>query len=175
MHFLIWLQDSEFSTWTRESDWALFVFLIVHTIGMGLLVGTGIVMDLRERPQFCVCYFGFARGISIAALHKFVPLGVLAYLGNILTGSLFFVSAPDQYAYNPAFQLKLACMAIAGTNVFVFYFTTSKAVKLLEPAADAPTHAKLIALISLASWTGVIVFRRIITAFRPPFHWCFWC
>jgi hypothetical protein len=139
----------------------------LHYLGLATLLGTVGLFDLR--------LLGFARDISIAALHKFVPLGVVAYLNNILTGSLFFVTAPDQYAYNPSFQLKVVCMVIAGINVAVFYTTTSKSVKALEANVAVPFHAKLIAVVSLTSWIGVIIFGRIITAFRPPFHWCFWC
>jgi len=139
----------------------------LHYVALALLLGTVGLFDLR--------LLGYAHGISLAALHKFVPIGVLAYLANIITGSFFFVSAPDQYAYNPAFQMKVVCMAIAGVNMFVFYATTARAVKALDPVAAAPLHAKIIGAISLCSWIGVIVFGRIITAFRPPFHWCFWC
>ncbi len=139
----------------------------LHYLALAMLLGTVGLFDLR--------LLGFARGISIGALHRFVPLGVVAYINNIITGSMFFVSAPDQYAYNPSFQLKLVCMAIAGLNVIVFYSTTAKSVKALAPSDAAPLHAKIIAVVSLASWIGVIIFGRLITYFRPPYYWCFWC
>jgi hypothetical protein len=66
-------------------------------------------------------------------------------------------------------------MVIAGSNVAVFYATTARAVKAQPIEVDLPLHVKVIAAVSLTSWVGVIIFGRIITAFRPPFHWCFWC
>jgi hypothetical protein len=139
----------------------------LHYIALAVLIGTVGLFDLRM--------LGFAKPIPLSALHKLVPFGVLAYCVNIVTGTMFFVSAPDQYAYNPAFQLKVLCMLIAGANVVVFYTTTAQTVKALPPNIAAPLHVKIIAFVSLASWTGVIVFGRLITYFRPPFHWCFWC
>ena len=150
-----------------NTKWGWPAIESIHYFALATLLGTVGLFDLR--------LLGFARGVSIAALHKYVPFGAVAYLINIFTGSLFFMSAPDQYAYNPSFQLKIACMLVAGINVAIFYSTTSRSLKTLEPSADAPLHAKIIGAISLASWIGVIVFGRLITYFRPPYHWCFWC
>ena len=41
--------------------------------------------------------------------------------------------------------------------------------------ATASLSVKIIAAVSLAAWVGVIVFGRLITMFRPPYHWCFTC
>ena len=47
MEQIVWVQDSAFATWIRESAWAIFAALIVHTLGMGLLIGTGLLVDAR--------------------------------------------------------------------------------------------------------------------------------
>jgi len=150
-----------------NTAWAWPFIESLHYIALATLIGTVGLFDLRM--------LGMAKAIPLTALHKFVPFGVAAYLLSIVTGAMFFVSAADQYAYNPAFQLKVLCMLIAGVNVVVFYSTTAATVNALQPSVTAPLHVKFIALVSLASWTGVIVFGRLITYFRPPFHWCFWC
>jgi hypothetical protein len=139
----------------------------IHFIALATLLGTVGLFDLRA--------LGLARGIPLADLHRLVPFGVAAYGVNVCTGALFFVSAPDQYLYNPAFQLKLASMAIAGLNVAVFYAAFAKGLNAV-PARGLPAWpVRLIAAISLASWLAVIVFGRLITMFRPPYHWCPWC
>jgi hypothetical protein len=139
----------------------------LHYIALAVLIGTVGLFDLRM--------LGLAKAIPLSSLHRIVPFGVFAYAANIITGAMFFVSAPDQYAYNPAFQLKVLCMVTAGANVAVFYTTTAHTVKALQANTAAPLHVKVIAGVSLASWVGVIIFGRLITYFRPPFHWCFWC
>ncbi len=139
----------------------------LHYLALAILIGTVGLFDLRM--------LGIAKGMPIAGFHRLVPFGVFAYLANIVTGLLFFVSAPDQYLYNPALQLKLLCMLIAGVNVAVFYSTSARKVNALKPNAEVPLHVKIIAGISLASWIAVIALGRLITYFRPPYHWCFWC
>ena len=47
METIQWVQDTAFATWIRESAWAIFAFLIVHTIAMGFVVGTGVAVDAR--------------------------------------------------------------------------------------------------------------------------------
>ena len=139
----------------------------LHFIGLASLLGTIGVLDLR--------ILGVARGVSMAALHRLVPFGAAAFALSAATGSLFFVTMPDQYLFNPAFQLKLGFMAIAGLNTAAFYVIAARRVEAAGPDDAAPMAAKVVAAISLLCWTAVIVLGRIITIFRPPFHWCPWC
>jgi hypothetical protein len=134
----------------------------LHFVGLAVLLGTVGLFDLRA--------LGVAKGVPMTALHRLVPLGVAAFLANIVTGAMFFVSAPDQYMFNPAFRLKLACMALAGLNVAVFYGAFARGVPA-EPAARATVPVRIVAAVSLLAWIGVIVFGRLITYFRPPYHW----
>ena len=139
----------------------------VHFLSLAVLLGTVGLFDLRM--------LGVGRGIPLTALHRLIPFGIGAWLVNLVTGLMFFVSAPDQYAFNPAFQLKMAAMAIAGLNVVVFYWVLSRRVHALGPDEVAPLSIKLAAGVSLGAWMAVVMFGRLITYFRPPYHWCFWC
>jgi hypothetical protein len=150
-----------------NSPWGWPAAESAHFIGLSLLIGTVGVFDLRM--------LGLARGIPVIALHRLIPWGVAGYTLNVATGLLFLVSAPDQYVYNPAFQVKLALMAIAGLNVLCFYRFVFARVRHCDPEADLPRSARIAAAVSLACWVGVITGGRLITYFRPPYHWCFWC
>ena len=145
-----------------NSKWGWPTVESVHFLSLSVLLGTVGVFDLRA--------LGAVRHIPIASLHRLIPFGVAAFCVNIVTGLMFFVSAPDQYAFNPAFQLKMACIGLAGINVVVFYAALAKGL-----GDTVSAGVKAIAAISLLAWTGVIVFGRLITYFRPPYHWCFWC
>ena len=150
-----------------HSPWGWPVVESLHFFGLSLLIGTVGVFDLRM--------LGIGHGISYQTLHKLVPIGVFGYCLNVTTGTMFFSSAPDQYLYNPAFQTKLALMLIAGVNMLWFYSTTSQAVRTTGDHEKVSQRAKIIGLVSLLSWSGVIICGRLITYFRPPYHWCFWC
>lgn len=136
----------------------------LHFIGLSLLLGTIGIVDLR--------LLGYARAVPLLALHKLTRFGVIGFVINVITGFAFFVSAPDQYLYNPAVQLKMLCILIAGANVAVFYAFVWPGVR----ASGAVTaRAKVCAAVSLSAWLGVISFGRLITFYRPPERWCFWC
>ena len=149
------------------STWGWPAVESLHFIGLVLLIGNVGVFDLRM--------VGLARGIPMRALHRLVPWGIAGYALNVLTGFLFVVSAPDQYLFNPAFQTKLSLMAVAGFNVLVFYRFVWARVAAADAGEDAPRGAKIAAAVSLTCWVGVIVCGRLITYYRPPYHWCFWC
>lgn len=139
----------------------------LHFIGLSLLMGTVGLFDLR--------LMGLGKQIPLSALHRLIPWGIGGYVLNMLTGICFLTAAANQYMYNPAFQLKILSMSIAGVNVLLFYTTMFRKVRTLGPGENAPLPARIIGGVSLTCWLGVITFGRLLTFFRPPFHWCPWC
>src|SRR5262245_30886700 len=99
----------------------------LHFLALAVLLGTVGLFDLRM--------LGYARDVPLTALHRLVPFGVGAYVVSAMTGAMFFVSAPDQYTFNPAFQLKLACMLLAAINVAIFYSAPVRQLQTLGPGA----------------------------------------
>ncbi len=150
-----------------NTPWGWPIIESLHFVGLSLLIGCVGIFDLRM--------LGYARGVSMSALHKLVPFGVLGYGVNVVTGTMFITSAPDQYIYNPAFQIKILFMSLAGINMFYFYQICFSQIKAAEPNAQATRQARVIAAISLLCWVGVISGGRLITFFRPPYFWCIWC
>ena len=142
-----------------HSAWGWPICESVHFVGLSLLIGTIATFDLR--------LLGFAKGISIAALHKLVPWGVFGYALNVITGAMFLVTEPNQYIYNPAFQFKLTFMAIAGLNILVFYGVLFGRLKRRRPDEDTPRGARAVALVSLSVWIAVIICGRLLTFYRP--------
>jgi hypothetical protein len=138
-----------------------------HFFGLALLLGTLGLFDLRV--------LGVAKSIPTDALHRLVPISIGAFLLNLVTGSMFLVTSPDQYLYNPAFQIKLVAMVVAGLNVVLFYAVAARGALAAGSGEDAPWLAKLFAGASLAAWIVVIVCGRVITLYRPPYYLCLWC
>jgi hypothetical protein len=139
----------------------------IHFIGLCLLIGTVGIFDLR--------LIGLGKSIPFSALHRLIPWGVGGFILNILTGICFLTTAANQYVYNPSFQLKVLSLSIAGVNVLMFYTTMFRKVSALGPGQQAPLPARVMGGVSLTAWLGVIMFGRLLTFFRPPFHWCPWC
>ncbi|MDC0222289.1 hypothetical protein OAL54_11195 [Gammaproteobacteria bacterium] len=150
-----------------NSPWGWPTAESIHFLGLCMLIGSVGVFDLRM--------LGVGKGIAYEELHKLVKFGVVGYLLNVTTGIMFLTTSPDQYIYNPAFQTKMFFMLLAGLNMLWFYATTSAQVKVTNANASLLSRAKIIAAVSLLCWSVIIICGRLITYFRPPYHWCFWC
>jgi hypothetical protein len=103
---IAWVQDSGFATWVRESSWAIFAALIVHTLSMGLLVGTGLAISARV--------LGAARRVPLAALHRLLPVMGWALPLVVLSGLVLVIGYPAKALTNPLFYAKLLMLLAAG-------------------------------------------------------------
>ena len=142
-----------------QLQWSWPLVESIHFIGLTLLLGSIGVWDLR--------LLGLAKQVPIAAFHRLIPFAILGLLINATSGTLFLMTHPDQYVYNPAFHLKMFCVILAGVNVLVFYVVVFRHVRSFEPGAQAPRLAMLSGAVSLALWITVIICGRMITFFRP--------
>jgi hypothetical protein len=77
------------------------------------------------------------------------------------------VTEPNQYVYNPAFHWKMIFMITAGLNASAFYLTSYRRTTALAAPDDAPPLAKIIAVVSISLWIGVITSGRLLTFYRP--------
>jgi hypothetical protein len=143
----------------NDYDWVWPICEMLHFIGMALLIGTVGLLDLR--------ILGFAKGVPIARLEKLVPLGVLGFALNLATGLIFvtgnIAGGPMAYLGNLAFQIKMLLILIAGLNLVAYYFTgIARAAAAVPATSDAAPAAKVVAVVSLLAWFGVIYFGRMI-------------
>jgi hypothetical protein len=161
-----WARDVGIAGWMAW-EWGWPITEICHFTGLCLLFSTVALFDLRM--------LGVARGIRLSALHRLIPVGLAGFALSLTTGCMFLVTMPEQYLHNPAFLTKLALLGLAGINMLLFYATTARAVWTTDADALPPVRARVFGAVSLACWLGVIACGRVITAYRPPWDWCFWC
>ncbi len=153
------LASTHMDVFVSTHDWVWPVCEIVHFFGMALLIGSVGLIDIR--------ILGVGKGIPIAVLERFVPLGVFGFALNLITGFIFVsgnpIGGPLDYLANLAFQVKMSLIAIAGINLLAFYATgIARASDATAPDGNAPGSAKAIAIVSLICWFGVIFFGRMI-------------
>ena len=157
----IWVRSTWLSHWVLGHPWSWQVLETLHYFGLCLLFGTIGLFDLRV--------LGVAKRLAPSDLHRLVPWGIGGFLLNAATGIAFFSAYPEQYAYNAAFHAKVIVILLAGLNVAIFYSWTFRKVRTLRGGEDAPTPAKWLTGVSLASWITVLACGRLLTFFRPPF------
>jgi len=132
----------------------------VHFIGLSLLFGVVLLVDLRM--------LGFMKSIPFSALHRLLPWGVLGFGVNVVTGILFFVGAPpDFYVNNPVFIWKLALILVAGANAL--YFTVFEHAWTVGAGATPPMAARAAAAAGILLWVGVIFCGQMLPLFGHSF------
>jgi hypothetical protein len=140
-------------------DWVWPVGETLHFVGMCVLLGTVGVVDLR--------ILGVAKGIPIKLLEKFIPLGVIAFFVNLVTGFIFIagnpVGGPMEYLTNLSLQIKMIIVLIAGINLLVFYFAgIQRSLETVPADGNASGAAKAVAAVSITAWIMVIIMGRFI-------------
>lgn len=133
--------------WLRQSATAYLFVNASHILGIGLLLGSIIPLDLR--------LLGFFRRFPLEVLGPFlVRCGTVGLGLAMLTGAWLFSVDPDEYLANAAFRWKLGLLALALINVAFQHWGAG-------PMLDSPA-VRVRAGISLCVWLAVLVAGRWI-------------
>ena len=150
----LWLKATGLSHFVRTSTWMWQACESIHFIGLSLLMGTVGLFDLR--------LMGFFRRIPVSAARDLMPFAVFGFVLNLITGIIFWVGLPEQYAHNRMWWWKVAFMAIAGVNALAFETSVAKQVVRLGEGEDTPAAAKLVGALSLFAWLAVLYCGRML-------------
>jgi hypothetical protein len=151
---LRWIESSWLGVTTRDVVWMFPTFEILHFMGLCVLIGTVLVMDLR--------LLGVLRSIPMRQALSFTPIALGAFAVNLLSGIGFFCSDPFRYAPNAAFNWKMALVLLAGLNALWFLLTRHRRLAELPDGGDADLTSRIIAALSLIIWFTVIVLGRFM-------------
>ncbi|MDO9501936.1 DUF2214 domain-containing protein [Falsiroseomonas sp.] len=124
-----------------------------HVLGLGLLVGAIVTLDLR--------LLGLFRAAALP--HLAPPLVRVAATGlglAALTGLALFSTRPATYLENPAFLVKLGLLALALVNLALLHAGRPWHAALAGGAVAA--RLRVAAGISLAAWLGALLAGRWI-------------
>ena len=149
MDVLAALEHSAFSTWIRESPsvWAYGFVLFLHTVGLAMLVGPSLVVDLRV--------LGVAAELPLPDFAPFFRLAWWGFALNAASGVVLFAADATMKAVNPVFYAKLALIA-AG-----MWLLTRIRLALGRDAGPP----RWLAAASLVVWSSAIVAGRLLAYF----------
>jgi hypothetical protein len=116
----------------------------LHIIGIGLLLGTIVNVDLR-----IIGLWQAERWRQ--GLYELLPLARLGFALAAATGAWLFSIRATEYITNPALQLKLVLIAIALLNVMVFHVLWRRTNIDSMPAVSLRVSAGLSLMLWLAS------------------------
>jgi len=158
LHFCQWCNGSFFGHGIRNSVW-LFPFVeIFHLIGLGVLGGTLLVLNLR------LMRVGFRSQHTADLERDFRPwmIGSLAVM--LLSGFLLFSTEAVKMYGNWAFRWKMLFLATA----IAYTFTLYRKVVMADETRVALLWRVLVALVSITLWAGVGLGGRAIGYVTTP-------
>jgi hypothetical protein len=148
-----WLEASTLAAFLRQNIVCYILVNAGHILGIGLLVGAILPLDLR--------IVGLLRGGRIEEIAPFLVRAAAA--GLVLagvTGLMLFSVKPAEYAGNPAFLTKLCLIAFGLIIVTLQHGAASWGS---DVARGRPSRAmRALALLSAATWLSVLIAGRWI-------------
>jgi hypothetical protein len=149
-----WMESTWINSLALNYTWTWPILETLHFIGMSLLIGAILVMDMR--------LIGVQRVIPSLTVHQLLPLAFIGFGINLLTGIIFIFGDPFRYAANPSFQMKMALILLAGLNALLYAKKVAPALAAAPQNSEPPAIAKAVGATSIVLWIGVICFGRLI-------------
>ena len=136
------------------STWWFPLLESIHVLTITFVVGSILMVDLR---LLGVSGLGYA---ASRITRELVPWTWGAFLLSLPTGFGMFMTRAGHYAGNPAFQMKMILLVLAGANMAFFQFRSVKSIERWDTSAVTPPAAKIAGATSLLLWIGVILAGR---------------
>jgi hypothetical protein len=157
-----WVDSTSLSAVIRHSNSLFSIFDTIHTLGIVLVAGTIMLVDLRLLRLAL-------RSVPIAQLvGRIVPATLWGFGLMLVSGGLLFSSEAVKMYHSPAFRIKMLLLALAGLNALIFHRTIYRDVGDWDPGSEAPARARLAGLLSLCFWIAIIAAGRAI-AYAPGY------
>jgi hypothetical protein len=123
----------------------------LHIMGFATLVVCVSLMDLKIIGAIRV----LDRDAFVTLMRRF---GIGGFVVAAATGLLMFAIQAREYTFHPAFQVKMALLLLAGLNLLAFRYVVGE----YRPGRIYPFPARLLAVLSIVIWIGVILAGRFI-------------
>ena len=151
-----WLEATPGSVALHESIWVYPIVESVHVLMLCLFLGMTVMIDLR--------LLGASFGTTPVSevYRRLAPWMMAGFAVMVMSGALLFYAIPVKTYLNIFFRLKMVFLLMAGLNVAVFHFITSRTMPQWDVEANLPLRARLAGGVSLALWAAIAVCGRMI-------------
>jgi len=149
-----WLVSTPINGLVLNYAWSWPTLESLHFLALCTLMGSLLIMDLR--------LIGFNRIIPLQAVHSLMPVAIVSFAINFITGLGFLFGDPYTYFANWAFWFKMTLIVLAGINFLVYFTKVEPKIIHLGPNEPTPLIAKTVGALSLLFWFGVLSYGRLL-------------
>jgi hypothetical protein len=152
---LMALQDWAPIAALRSSRWTYASVNAAHIVGIALLFGAIVPLDLR--------LMGWWRSVKIRALARIlVPVAAAGLALAIAAGLLLFATRAAEYAGTTLFLVKMALVACAIANALLLRTAAQWQMQQAIVGVMPPLRLRAAGAVSILVWLSVIVCGRMI-------------
>lgn len=148
-----WIGNWPGALWLQQSGTAYLFVNAAHILGLGLLLGAILPLDLR-------LVLGRSQALSVLAPVA-IRTAALGLVLTLLTGAWLFSVSPANYLDNPAFRWKLLLLSLALVNVVVQH-RHWRSLGLPDATHALPVRGRMLAGTSALLWIATLVAGRWI-------------
>jgi hypothetical protein len=155
MEFANALQNTGIATALRQSFWVYPIVNAGHIVGLALLFGAIVPLDLR--------LLGVWRTMPLAVMSRILlPVALAGLALAVPTGLLLFSVRATEYAATPLLWIKFSLIACAIANALLLRLSLAWAVAEHSDLAGTMPRLQLAGALSIGLWLAVIVVGRMI-------------
>jgi hypothetical protein len=147
--FLAWLEATGLAEWVRSSTAGYPSMIALHALGMAVMVGLSLLLDLRV--------LGWFAGIPLQALRRFFGLAWIGFGINFISGSALFSAQATSYIVDWVFMTKMTLVLLGAITAGVL----QPAVAKLGPGEPVSGGTKAVAGVAVVFWVVAIVMGRL--------------
>lgn len=153
---LIGLEQSALGEAVRTTPRLYPVLMALHVIGIAMLLGPALAMDLR--------LMGVARrAVPVTlAMRCLMPICHAGFGLVALTGLAMFLAVAYTVGTSTAALWKLGLIALAGLNILFFHRGVYRSVGRWNLNTSPPALARFAGAVSLLSWVGAVFAGRFL-------------
>lgn len=139
-----------------ESLWVYPLVNAGHLLGMALLVGAIVPVDLR--------LLGAWRAVPLAPFCQVLARSAAVGLAlAVVCGALLFITRASEYAASGLFLAKMAIVALATANALALRFTGfDELLRAGDADRPLPRRVRIAAALSLLAWLAALILGRLI-------------
>ena len=139
----------------RHSRWTYASVNAAHIVGIALLFGAIVPLDLR--------LMGWRRAVPIRTMARtLLPVAIAGLVLAVVAGLALFSIRAVKYAGTELFQVKMALLACAVTNALLLNHAAQWEAQQQTVGVAPPLRLRLAGAVSIMLWMSVIACGRML-------------
>jgi hypothetical protein len=154
--FCVWLAQTPLSQYIQVREWVVPATQTVHILSVSAVIASALMLNLR------LLGVNASHQTLRSVAQRFLPVIWSALVVLLATGAILIIAEPARALENPVFVLKMGLLVVAAGVTLACQIPLSRDTSFWETSRARRLAGKLLAVISVFLWVGIIFSGRWI-------------